>query len=142
MPPTTAGKRHMRPATQTLWKEKIKLLFTLHKFRYGYRKITVLLRAEITISHKRVQRIMQREGLQYLLKMKKRRPTGQPAQIEEHMLKWQFHVAPFLFFQKTFLGSKDADNEICFAFNYICPWCSKWMSTIFPKIKEKYINTK
>ncbi|WP_407668122.1 IS3 family transposase, partial [Paenibacillus tyrfis] len=43
--------------------ENIRQLCTQHKFRYGYRKITALLRMEQTINHKRVQRIMQMEGL-------------------------------------------------------------------------------
>ncbi|MEK3824410.1 hypothetical protein [Paenibacillus sp. FSL K6-1558] len=38
------------------------------------------------MNHKRVQR----EGLQCLVRMKKRRPTGQPAYIAEHVLKRQF----------------------------------------------------
>ncbi len=63
-----------------------------HKFRYGYWKITALLRKEHTINHKRVQRIMQREGLQCRVKVKKRKPTGQPAYIAEHLLKHQFEA--------------------------------------------------
>ncbi|OKP75728.1 tail length tape measure protein [Paenibacillus helianthi] len=73
--------------------EKIRQLCTQHKFRYGYRKITALLRAEEPINHKRVQRIMQREGLQCRVRMKKRKTTGQPAQPAEHLLKRQFHAA-------------------------------------------------
>ncbi|MCP1132745.1 hypothetical protein NKT34_05560 [Paenibacillus polysaccharolyticus] len=48
--------------------------------------ITALLRREHQMNHKRVQR----EGLQCLVRMKKRRPTGQPAYIAEHVLKRQF----------------------------------------------------
>ncbi|WFB59957.1 IS3 family transposase [Paenibacillus sp. BR1-192] len=70
--------------------EKIRELCSQHKFRYGYRKITALLRMERKINHKRVQRIMQREGLQCRVKVKKRKPTGQPAYIAEHLLKRQF----------------------------------------------------
>ncbi|WP_430110127.1 IS3 family transposase [Paenibacillus sp. B1-33] len=55
---------------------KIRELCTEHKFRYRYRKITSLLRMEQQINHKRVQRIMQREGLQCRVKVKKRKPTG------------------------------------------------------------------
>ncbi|WP_397376499.1 IS3 family transposase [Paenibacillus sp. MER 180] len=58
--------------------EKIRELCTENKFRYGYRKITPLLRMEQQIIHKRVQRIMQHEGLQCRVKVKKRKPTGQP----------------------------------------------------------------
>ena len=67
--------------------EKIRELCSQHKFRYGYRKITALLRMERKINHKRVQRIMQREGLQCRVKVKKRKPTGQPTYIAEHLLK-------------------------------------------------------
>ncbi|MCH6187882.1 IS3 family transposase [Paenibacillus polymyxa] len=59
--------------------EKIRELCIHHKFRYGYRKITTLLRAEQRMNHKRVQRMMQREGLQCRVRMKKRKVTGQPA---------------------------------------------------------------
>ncbi|WP_435923690.1 IS3 family transposase [Paenibacillus sp. DYY-L-2] len=72
--------------------EKIRELCIQHKFRYGYRKITALLRMECKINHKRVQRIMQREGLQCRVKVKKRKPTGQPAYIAEHLLKRQFQA--------------------------------------------------
>jgi putative transposase len=72
--------------------EKIQELCIQHKFRYGYRKITALLRTEHTINHKRVQRIMQREQLQCQVKVKKRKPTGQPAYVAEHLLKRQFQA--------------------------------------------------
>jgi putative transposase len=72
--------------------EKIRELCLQHKFRYGYRKITALLRKEQAINHKRVQRIMQREELQCRVKVKKRKPTGQPAYIAEHLLKRQFEA--------------------------------------------------
>ncbi len=72
--------------------EKIRELCSQHKFRYGYRKITALLRMEHKINHKRVQRIMQREGLQCRVKVKKRKPTGQPTYIAEHLLKRQFEA--------------------------------------------------
>ncbi len=72
--------------------EKIRELCIQHKYRYGYRKITALLRREYTVNHKRVQRIMQREGLQCRVKAKKRKPTGQPIHIAEHLLKRQFEA--------------------------------------------------
>ncbi len=72
--------------------EKIRELCTQHKFRYGYRKITALLRKDRTINHKRVQRIMQREQLQCRVKVKKRRPTGQPPYVAEHLLKREFQA--------------------------------------------------
>lgn len=72
--------------------EKIHELCVQHKFRYGYRKITALLRAEHKVNHKRVQRIMQQEQLQCRVKVKKRKPTGQPIHIAEHLLKRQFQA--------------------------------------------------
>ncbi|MCM3786796.1 IS3 family transposase, partial [Neobacillus mesonae] len=58
----------------------------------GYRKITALLRAEHKVNHKRVQRMMQQEQLQCRVKVKKRKPTGQPIHIAEHRLKRQFQA--------------------------------------------------
>ncbi|MGV2887930.1 IS3 family transposase [Paenibacillus taichungensis] len=72
--------------------EKVIQLCTQHKFRYGYRKITALLRIEGPINHKRIQRIMQYEGLQCRVRMKKRKNTGQPAKPAEHLLKRKFHA--------------------------------------------------
>ncbi|MCM3781412.1 IS3 family transposase [Neobacillus mesonae] len=72
--------------------EKIHELCVQHKFRYGYRKITALLRAEHKVNHKRVQRMMQQEQLQCRVKVKKRKPTGQPVHIAEHLLKRQFQA--------------------------------------------------
>ncbi len=72
--------------------EKIRQLCSLHKFRYGYRKITAILRTEQRINHKRVQRIMQAEQLQCRVRIKKRKPTGQPSQSAEHLLQRQFHA--------------------------------------------------
>lgn len=71
--------------------EQIRELCIRHRFRYGYRKITALLRKELVINHKRVQRIMQQEQLQCRVKLKKRKPTGQPAYIAEYLLQRQFH---------------------------------------------------
>ena len=72
--------------------EEIQELCRQYKFRYGYRKITALLRKEQRINHKRVQRIMQCEGLQCRVKVKKRKATGQPAYIAEHLLKREFEA--------------------------------------------------
>ncbi len=77
---------------EDLLTEKIRQLCTQHKFRYGYRKITALLQKEQPSHHKRVQRIMQREGLQCRVRMKKRRLTGQPTHVAEHQLKRQFQA--------------------------------------------------
>lgn len=72
--------------------EKVREFCIRHKFRYGYRKITALLREEQRVNHKRVQRIMQREGLQCRVRMKKRKITGQPVQPAENLLGRQFHA--------------------------------------------------
>ncbi|PNQ86875.1 hypothetical protein C1T20_03875 [Paenibacillus polymyxa] len=64
------------------------------KFGYGYRKITALLRRAHKINHKYVQRIIQREGLQCRVRVKKHRATGQPAYLAEHLLKRQFKAEP------------------------------------------------
>ncbi|WP_213654671.1 IS3 family transposase [Paenibacillus vini] len=72
--------------------EKIRELCIQHKYRYGYRKITALLQREDKVNRKRVQRIMQREGLQCRVKAKKRKPTGQPAHIADHLLKRLFEA--------------------------------------------------
>lgn len=81
------GKRN-----EDLVVEKIRQLCIQHKFRYGYRKITALMRAEMSINHKRVQRIMQREQLQCRVKVKKRKTTGQPSYVANHLLLRQFHA--------------------------------------------------
>ncbi|SEN61016.1 Transposase InsO and inactivated derivatives [Paenibacillus sp. OK076] len=72
--------------------EKVIQLCTQHNFRYGYRKITALLRIEGPINHKRIQRIMQYESLQCQVRMKKRKNTEQPAKPAEHLLKRKFHA--------------------------------------------------
>lgn len=56
-----------------------------HKFRYGYRKITALLRQEIGVNHKTVQRIMQKYGWQCRVKVKKRKQTAQPYYIAPNL---------------------------------------------------------
>lgn len=50
-------------------------LCKLHKFRYGYRKITELFKV---ISEKTVERVMQKYGWQCRVKVKQRKRTGQP----------------------------------------------------------------
>ncbi|MEC3750882.1 IS3 family transposase, partial [Bacillus safensis] len=50
-----------------------------HKYRYGYRKITAILKVKMRINHKTVQRIMQKNQWQCRVKMKKRKKNGQIA---------------------------------------------------------------
>ncbi len=70
----------------------IRRLCQEHRFRYGYRKITALLRRVMEINHKRVQRIMREEGLQCRVKVKKRKRIGQPIQVADHLLKRDFRA--------------------------------------------------
>ncbi|ERM18266.1 hypothetical protein P615_18130 [Brevibacillus laterosporus PE36] len=70
----------------------IRRLCQEHRFRYGYRKITALLRRVMQINHKRVQRIMREEGLQCRVKVKKRKRIGQPIQVADHLLKCDFQA--------------------------------------------------
>ncbi|MEC0303168.1 IS3 family transposase [Terribacillus saccharophilus] len=70
-----------------------KLIGTLcrkHQYRYGYRKITALLRQEYCINHKTVQRIMQKNQWQCRVKVKKRKNTGQPYSVAENLLDRNF----------------------------------------------------
>jgi len=71
---------------------RIRELCLAHKFRYGYRKITALLRREMQVNHKRVQRIMREEGLHCRVKVKKRKKTGQPSMVADHLLKRDFRA--------------------------------------------------
>ncbi len=64
-----------------------------HKFRYGYRKITALLRQELRVNHKVVQRIMQKYGWQCRVKVKKRKQTGQPHAIAANLLNRDFEAS-------------------------------------------------
>lgn len=56
----------------------------------GYRKITSLLQKEQSINHKRVQRIMQLEGLQH--QDEETKTNRQPTHVAEHQLKRQFQA--------------------------------------------------
>ena len=58
--------------------DKIKRLCETHRFTYGYRKITYLLRKELKINHKAVQRIMQTYGLSCKVKIKRSKRPGSP----------------------------------------------------------------
>lgn len=71
---------------------KIGTLCRGHKFRYGYRKITALLKRVMSINHKAVQRVMQKYGWQCRVKVKKRKRTGQPCHITDNLLKGDFQA--------------------------------------------------
>ncbi|EAH2163406.1 IS3 family transposase, partial [Listeria monocytogenes] len=61
-----------------------------HKYRYGYRKITAILKMRMRINHKTVQRIMQKNQWQCRVKMKKRKKNGQPYAVAGNILDRNF----------------------------------------------------
>ena len=85
-------KKQGLPTTPDTLVSRVQELCEKHRFRYGYRKITAELRRHETVDHKRVQQIMQKHGWQCRVKVKKRKHTGQPAHVAEHLLKRQFHA--------------------------------------------------
>ncbi|QDK66700.1 IS3 family transposase [Bacillus halotolerans] len=75
-------KRHLEKQIGTLCRE--------HKYRYGYRKITAILKKEMRINHKTVQRIMQKNQWQCRVKVKKRKKNGQPYAVVDNILNRNF----------------------------------------------------
>lgn len=75
-------------------KSKIRMLYERHQGRYGYRRITAALRqAGEVINHKSVQRLMQRLGLQSLVRPKKYRSyRGAVGRIAPNLLERQFRA--------------------------------------------------
>ena len=74
--------------------KKIGELCKLHKFRYGYRKITSIYGE--AISAETVRKVMQKHGWQCRVKVKKRKRTGQPAYVVPNLLNRVFTAeAPF-----------------------------------------------
>lgn len=61
-----------------------------NKYRYGYRKITAILRQDRVVNHKAVQRIMQKYGWQCRVKVKKRKQTGQPYYVANNLMNREF----------------------------------------------------
>ncbi|WOC58431.1 IS3 family transposase [Bacillus halotolerans] len=75
-------KRHLEKQIGTLCRE--------HKYRYEYRKITAILKKEMRINHKTVQRIMQKNQWQCRVKVKKRKKNGQPYAVVDNILDRNF----------------------------------------------------
>ncbi|QDK69321.1 IS3 family transposase [Bacillus halotolerans] len=75
-------KCHLEKQIGTLCRE--------HKYRYGYRKITAILKKEMRINHKTVQRIMQKNQWQCRVKVKKRKKNGQPYAVVNNILDRNF----------------------------------------------------
>jgi putative transposase len=67
--------------------QQIGELCKLNKFRYGYRKIANRLPH---ISEKTVQKVMQKNGWQCRVKVKKRKRTGQPTHVAANLLARDF----------------------------------------------------
>ena len=73
---------------------KIGELCKLHKYRYGYRKITSIYGE--AISEETVRKVMQKHDWQCRVKVKKRKRTGQPAYVAPNLLNRDFSAeAPF-----------------------------------------------
>jgi len=75
-------------------KGRIRAVYASHKGRYGYRRITAVLRqAGEVLNHKAVQKLMQMLGLQSLVRAKKYRSyRGQSHQVAANMLVRRFEV--------------------------------------------------
>ncbi|WP_346234690.1 IS3 family transposase [Lysinibacillus telephonicus] len=74
--------------------KRIGELCKLHKYRYGYRKITSIYGEPI--SENTVQKVMQKYNWQCRVKVKKRKSTGQPAYVAPNLLNREFTAeAPF-----------------------------------------------
>ncbi|MGR0118979.1 IS3 family transposase [Bacillus halotolerans] len=75
-------KCHLEKQIGTLCRE--------HKYRYGYRKITAILKKGMRNNHKTVQRIMQKNQWQCRVKVKKRKKNGQPYAVVDNILNRNF----------------------------------------------------
>lgn len=80
-----------QPDSDESLKERITTVFHEHKGRYGYRRITAILQKELTINHKKVQRIMQMLNLKSLVRPKRYQSyKGQVGKIAKNILKRNF----------------------------------------------------
>ena len=76
-------------------KQRIGAVYARHKGRYGYRRITAVLRtAGQAVNHKRVQRLMQALGLRALVRVKKYRSyRGLVGPVAPNLLDRQFQAS-------------------------------------------------
>jgi len=76
-------------------KDRITSIFTRHKGRYGYRRVTAAIRQlGDRVNHKTVQRQMGRLGLKSLVRPKKYRSyKGEVGEAASNVLKRQFHAS-------------------------------------------------
>ncbi|WHY25421.1 IS3 family transposase [Bacillus halotolerans] len=83
-------KNLMKDHPKCRLEKQIGTLCREHKYRYGYRKITAILKKEMRINHKTVQRIMQKNQWQCRVKVKKRKKNGQPYAVVDNILDRNF----------------------------------------------------
>lgn len=74
--------------------EKVKYICHKHNYTYGYRKVTAELNkfSEIIVNHKKVQRIMQENGLNCRVKPKKSKKPGNPFYKTDNLLQGNFNA--------------------------------------------------
>lgn len=74
--------------------EKVKYICHKHNYTYGYRKVTAELNkfSEIIVNHKKVQRIMQENGLNCRVKPKKSKKPGNPFYKTDNLLQRNFNA--------------------------------------------------
>lgn len=86
------GKALQRPEKYQCEKKAIAEIYHQHKGRYGYRRITSMMKRQgYTINHKTVQRLMHQLGLKSLVRIKRYRSyRGNAGKIIENLLQRQF----------------------------------------------------
>jgi len=86
--------QHRQPDRDEAAKAQVRAIFTAHKARYGYRRVTLALRRQgHAINHKKVQRLMQTMGL--ASKVRRRRYVsyrGECSRIAENRLDRSFNA--------------------------------------------------
>ncbi|UQZ45782.1 IS3 family transposase [Bacillus sp. PK3-037] len=83
-------KNQTKDHPKRYFEKQIGTLCREHKYRYGYRKITAILKKTMRINHKTLQRIMQKNQWQCRVKVKKRKKNGQPYAVVDNMLDRNF----------------------------------------------------
>lgn len=87
-------QKNSNNSKDNLLKDKIKYIYHQHKDRYDYRRSTAVLRNEFVINHKKVQRLIQAQGLKSVVRPKKYRSyKGQLGRIADNHLKRNFNVS-------------------------------------------------
>ena len=136
-------------------KERIQLIFKESQKRYGYRRVTaVLKRIGYLINHKTVQKLMRQLGLACLVRMKKYKSyRGEVGKVAPNLLernfvankpnqKWTTDVTEFsLFGQKLYLSTiLDLFNSEIVSFSITERPTYGLIQTMLDKAFEKYTN--